>query len=258
MGWVLKKRVWFWGEKREKKYKTETFAKNYQNVLGKTNEKSHCTTTRNQINLCDTNKMAINADKTKCMLLTITQRFNRLNVKELNITIGNKKLDQVTTENLLGIKIDQFLSWKGQINKVHSRVSRLLGRFRQIKPFLPIYARIKYCYAFILPNLEYCCTVWGSAQTSKLLVLQKRAIRRIFDLPARETTEPYWHKLKWMKIDDRIQYKKAQVIYKALNGLAPQYLRDMYTLTSDVQLRPSRHTDNSTLYLPTGRNLQIF
>ncbi len=48
------------------------------------------------------------------------------------------------------------------------------------------------------------------------------------------------------------------MIYKALNGLAPQYLRDMYTLTSDVQLMPSRHTDNSTLYLPTGRNLQIF
>ncbi len=72
-----------------------------------------------------------------------TKRFNRLNVKELNITIGNKRLDQITTENLLGIKIDQFLSWKDQINKVHNRVSRLLGRFRQIKPFLPTYAPIK-------------------------------------------------------------------------------------------------------------------
>ncbi len=33
---------------------------------------------------------------------------------------------------------------------------------------------------------------------------------------------------------------------------------DMYTLTSDFQLRPIRHTDNSTLYLPTGTNLYIF
>ncbi len=87
--------------------------------------------------------MAINADKTKCTILTTTQRFNRLNVKEQNITIGNKRLDQVTTENLLGIKIDQFLSWKDQINKVHSRVNRLLDRFQQIKPFLPTYAHIK-------------------------------------------------------------------------------------------------------------------
>ncbi len=111
--------------------------------------------------------MAIIADKTKCMILTTTQRFNRLNVKELNITIGNKWLDQVTTEILLGIKLDQFLSWKDQINKVHSRVSGLLGRFRQIKHFLPTYAHIKYCNAFILPHLEYCSRVWGSAQTSK-------------------------------------------------------------------------------------------
>ncbi len=80
----------------------------------------------------------------------------------------------------------------------------------------------------------------------------------IFDLPGRETTEPYWNKLKWVKIDDRIHYKKVQMIYKVLNGLAPQYLSDMYTLTSDVLLRPNRHSDNSTLYLPTGRNLQIF
>ncbi len=27
---------------------------------------------------CDTNKMAINADKTKCMIFTTTQRFNTL------------------------------------------------------------------------------------------------------------------------------------------------------------------------------------
>ncbi len=52
---------------------------------------------------------------------------------------------------------------------------------------------------------------------------------------------------------------KAQLIYKAMkNVLAPQYLRNMYTLTSNVQLRPSRHIYNSILYLPAGRNLQIF
>ncbi len=51
-------------------------------------------------------------------------------------------------------------------------VVNLPGRFQQIKPFLPIYARVKYCNAFILSHLEYCSTVWGCAQTTKLLVLQ--------------------------------------------------------------------------------------
>ncbi len=140
---------------------------------------------------CNTNKMSINANKNKCMILTTTQRFNRLNVKELNIIIRNTTLDQVTNENLLGFEIDQFLLWKDQMNKVHSRVSRFLDRFWQIKPFLPTYACIKYCNTFILPHLEYCSKVWGCAQTSKLQVLQKRSIRMIFDLSARETTEPY-------------------------------------------------------------------
>ncbi len=93
--------------------------------------------------------------KTKCMLLKIIQRFNRPNVKEINITIGNKILDKVTTEHLICITIDQFLPWKDQLNNVHSRVSRLQGRFWQIKSFLLTYACIKYCNAFILPYLEY-------------------------------------------------------------------------------------------------------
>ncbi len=68
--------------------------------------------------------------------------------------LWHKWLDQVTTENILVIKIDQFLSWNGQNNQIHSRVSRLLGRFQQTKPFLSTYAHIKYCNVFILPHLK--------------------------------------------------------------------------------------------------------
>ncbi len=103
--------------------------------------------------------------KTKCMILTTTQRFIRLNVKELNITIGNKRLDQVITQKTPRYQ-NRFLSWKDKINKVHSRVSitRSLPANQTLYPNLCSH---KILQCFHRPHLEYCSIVWGCAQTGK-------------------------------------------------------------------------------------------
>ncbi len=64
----------------------------------------------NIVNWCDGNKMAINYDKTKVMLLTTYQKYHTLSVKEIKITINNKTLENVEQQKLLGIVVDQNLS----------------------------------------------------------------------------------------------------------------------------------------------------
>ncbi len=81
-------------------------------------------------------------------------------MKELNITVKGKVLENVKQEKLLGLVVDQNLSWNSHIAKVHKTVSMLLARFRHIKPFLATDAQIKFCNAFILPHFDYCSTVW--------------------------------------------------------------------------------------------------
>ena len=194
--------------------------------------------------------MAKNTEKTKAMLITTWQKLCHMDVKELEITIENVQLQNVTHDKLLGVVIDQHMSWKQHIAKVHKTVSMLLAKFRQIKHFLPIEARKKYVESFIFPHFDYCSVIWGSANVEKLYKLQKRAGRMIFDLPTKTATEPLFKRLKWMTIMDRIKYRKVQLVYKSLHGLAPDYMKSMFRYVHEVsRTRTCSSADDSLLDL---------
>ncbi len=198
---------------------------------------------------CDENRMAKKSEKTKVMLVTTKQKLSKLPVKELKIVVDEQMLENVEQAKLLGVIVDQNLTWKGHVDKVHKTVSMLLARFRQIKPFLPTDARKKFCQTFILPHFDYCNTVWGSAPVSKLYKLQKRAARMILDLPTQTPTKPLLKKLKWMSVMDRIEYRKAQMVFKSLNGLAPEYMRKMFTYVHEVSTYNTRNATDKSLYI---------
>ncbi len=54
---------------------------------------------------CDDNRMAVNTDKTKAMLITTYQCFHKLPVKQLQIYINDQELHNVRVEKLLGVNI---------------------------------------------------------------------------------------------------------------------------------------------------------
>ena len=212
----------------------------------------------NIMNWCDDNNMAINYEKTNTMLITTNQKLHTLPVQEINITVNGKQLENVQKVKLLGVVVDQHLTWKDHVDKVHKTVSMILARFRSIKPFLPTYAQIQFCQAFILPHLDFCSTVWGSTNLERLHKLQKRTARMIFDLPTQTPSTPLFNKLKWMKITDRVLYRRVIMVYKTLNGLAPPYMKGMFKLVKDVHSRKTRNVDDTKLYLPGGKNLKKF
>ena len=136
------------------------------------------------------------------------------------------------------------------------RINPLLALLRRIKQYLDIPTRKLFFNAFILPHLDYCCTVWGNAsETSlnKLLKLQKRAARVILDCDYSVPSDTLFCKLNWMPIQDRIKFHKAVLIYKSLNNLAPTYLNDSLNPCSNVHNRSLRATTNNNLYLPKPR-----
>ena len=108
---------------------------------------------------CFINKMVLNLKKTKCMLISTYQRMHKLTSKVLNICVNNEPLECVSSDKLLGVVVDENLTWKGHVDKVHRTVSMLLAKFRRIKPYLPTDARIQYVQTFIFPHFDYCSAV---------------------------------------------------------------------------------------------------
>ncbi len=80
----------------------------------------------------------------------------------------------------------------------------------------------------------------------------------IFDFPTQTPTAPLLAKLKWMSLMDKVLYRKAVMVYKSLNGLAPGYMQDMFKCVTNVNVRSSCNADESKLYLPGGKKMKKY
>ena len=102
------------------------------------------------------------------------------------------------------------------------------------------------------PHFRYCCSVWGCAGSTEIKQLQKlqnRAARiitnRSFDTPSR----PLIVELGWKTIEELIGNESKTMVFKSLNGLAPQYLCNLFTRNSACASRNLRNTETD-LRLP--------
>ncbi len=61
-------------------------------------------------------------------------------------------------------------------------------------------------------------------------------------------------KLKWMPITDRIKYRKAIMVFKSINNLAPRYMSDMFKKISETHCKVTRASNRQDLYLQGGKH----
>ena len=91
-------------------------------------------------------------------------------------------VDESSIERLLGVTINNDLSWNTQIENVIKKCNTFLYLLSRVKVFLSFQNRKRFYNAYILPHFDLCCVIWGnctSVMADKLVKLQKRATRAI-------------------------------------------------------------------------------
>ena len=170
--------------------------------------------------------------------------------EKLDISIAGKQISQATSEKLLGVQIDNNLTWREQIKKVKRTVCFKISILRRIRKSLPTDIRKVFYNLYIKPHLEYCCSVWGQCSQhdkNTLIKLQKQAARLILDAPKLTPSHEMFTKLQWLKFDELVHQKQATMVYKSLHNLAPLYLTQMFQLSKRTGLRS---VSNNKLFLP--------
>ena len=87
--------------------------------------------------------------------------------------------------------------------------------------------RILFYNLYILPHIDYCINVWGNASQchiDKLQVLQNRAACVILDADLYTSSQILLKRLKSMSIAERKDYQTFILLFKVLNGMAPESL----------------------------------
>lgn len=147
----------------------------------------------------ETNRLVLNVGKSKVMF------FGRRSNREFNdeIVINGSVLERVTCYKYLGLMLDSDLSFKRHIDLVAARISSIVGMIFRIRGFVPRHVLINLYFSLIHSNLIYLLEVYGSAAKTalnRLEVLQRRALKLIFNLPRLTPTNQLYNHVKSLGI----------------------------------------------------------
>ena len=192
--------------------------------------------------------------------MEIKKKIKNLHLKKKKKKIGDTSIPLSDKERLLGITADNSLKWSAQIEATLKKCSLLLYLLGCIKIYLDLYSRKVFFNAYILPHLDYCSTIWGNCSTTdtdRVIKFQKRAARVILDKDVDTPLNELFKQLGWMRFDERSNFRKAVMMYKALHTLAPTYISSKFTYTNTIHQVNLRSSSDSTLYI-SKPNLEIF
>ena len=209
---------------------------------------------------CSNNQMVVHTGKTKAMLVSTSQKQSTTNHREFNLHIGETSINLSDEEKLLGLLIDNTLKWSAQVEATLKKCNSLLYLLSRIKVYLNLHSRKLFFNAYILPHIDYCSTVWGNckaADIDRVIKFQKRAARLILDEDFNTPSNVLFKALGWLRFDDRVNYRKAVMMYKALHDLSPTYISNKFTHTHSIHQINLRSLTDTTLYIPQPK-LEIF
>ncbi len=161
------------------------------------------------------------------------------------------ELENVNSNKLLSVIIDKNLTWEFHIDKTSKSICRNIALLRRIRKYLPLQPRITFYKRYIQPDIDYCNTVWHqSPHVNRIHILQKMVLRLIMNIHNLTHSAPLFHQCGVMPIQNRVQFRPVTTVYKSLNGLTPDYMKNMFGKVSNITTRSTRLSTNNSTYIP--------
>jgi hypothetical protein len=105
------------------------------------------------LNWCKFNMIDINWHKTKIMFIT-----NKRVTIPTTINIAGNVVEVVSSFKLLGVIIDNKLTFKNYVCHIKNNVNKRLFSFKRLF-YLPLSVKLQFLKTFILPIFDYCLTI---------------------------------------------------------------------------------------------------
>ena len=179
------------------------------------------------------------------------------------LKIGEEAIRRVQGARFLGVWVDEGLRWSGQIEKVRSKVGRLLGVLGRAQAALGGELVHKLYNALVLPHLQYCLMVWGDFEEGRnkllgesLLRYQKRFLGLISHQTGRYHSDPLFSKFDILKIQDLYRQQLRIHGWKFRKGRLPENQVAMLSRVSDMHTHNTRSSKND-LYISSQDHRSI-
>ena len=149
--------------------------------------------------------MVLNASKTKILLVTGKRLEKKTPDTNLKLSCSGNEIEQITSQKLHGVKLDNHLSFTEHIDGICKKVSQRIAALKKIKHNLPLAERKLYFNALVKPIILYGSCAWCTASeenVNHVSKLQKRAARVILDADIGERSELLFRQLDWLPLKE--------------------------------------------------------
>ena len=206
------------------------------------------------------NRLSLNLTKTNFMEFKPRQKKHSSN---FSVVINERTIAQVNETVFLGVVLDENLTWKSHISSLAIKISKSIGIIFRSSFFLSTSSLRMLYNSIILPYLNYCNLVWGSAYKSNLqriVILQKRVIRMVNKSYYNAHTEPIFKKLNLLKFQDIHLLHLGQFMFSFKNSILPRKFENIFTTNNQIHNYNTRHANSFRLPLcrTNIRQLSVF
>ena len=224
------------------------------------------------------NKMAVNVGKTKYIIFR--PKGKQINLTGDGIVFNNNeigkdqdpdkiwKLDRVYNSNpdklnrtykLLGIYLDEYLSFDTHCDSVCSKISQSNYIINRAKNFLNPQSLKTLYFSLVHPHLLYCLPIYSCTSLhniSKLEKAQKKAIRTISKAPRNAPSTPLFNNLRILPFKHLITYSQCLLTHSIIHMHAPASLHNTWVTNNSISNNITLRNGND-LHIPLARTDQI-
>ena len=143
------------------------------------------------------NKLTLNVNKTKYVIFGSKNKITT--IPDLNIKVGNDKIERVSSMKYLGVILDEHLTFDEHVTYIITKALKKLGILRRAHEYLNMNTKILLYKSLVLPHLDYCdliymCTTEENLQ--RLQYIQNCACRIILRADIYTSVTEMHHELK--------------------------------------------------------------
>ena len=146
------------------------------------------------------------------------------------IRLGNNIIKWTASERLLGVQVDDKLSWSDHAANVAKSFASKLSLLWRMR-FLPQKQLEDFYTKVIQPSVTYGLTVWGSCNKTHINNPEKlhaRAGRIIYGLPRNTSAEDVLIRTRWDSLETMYELRLTEFVFKCLKGYTVTEFKDLF------------------------------
>ena len=167
---------------------------------------------------------------------------------KITFMIENKRVKSRSEVKLLGITIDDKLSFTTHIENLCSTASNRLRALARIRKFISFEQAKRLSEAYIMSTFTYCPLIWMyCSKTANNLInkIHKRSLRVIYEMEDANFEDLLIKDSSWTIHENNIHTLLIE-IYKSLNHISPPIMQEFF----DLKVTPYSLRNNNMLRLP--------